>query len=95
MGKRAVVAIGGNAITRSDQAGTIAEQIDSAKQNCRSLTTLLQQGYDVVLTHGNGPQVGNILLRVELSAHEVHPIPLDVCVSDSQGSIGYILQQVM
>jgi carbamate kinase len=59
------------------------------------LLVLLEGGYELVLTHGNGPQVGNILLRVELSAHQVYTLPLDTCVSDSQGGMGYMLQQVM
>lgn len=95
MKKRAVVAIGGNAITRPGQVGTIPEQFANAKQACRDLLILLESGYNVVLTHGNGPQVGNILLRVELSAHQVYTLPLDTCVSDSQGGMGYMLQQVM
>ncbi len=94
MGKRAVVAIGGNAITRHDQVGTIPEQFANSEQACRDLLVLLEQGYDLVLTHGNGPQIGNILLRVELSVHEIYRLPLDTCVSDSQGGMGYMLQQV-
>jgi carbamate kinase len=93
--KRTVVAIGGNAITRPNQVGTIPEQYANAEQTCRDLLPLVEESYDVVLTHGNGPQVGNILLRVELSQHQVYPLPLDVCVSDSQGGMGYMLQQVM
>jgi carbamate kinase len=95
MKKRAVVAIGGNAITRPGQVGTIPEQFANAKQACRDLLVLLENDYNIVLTHGNGPQVGNILLRVELSAHQVYTLPLDTCVSDSQGGMGYMLQQVM
>jgi carbamate kinase len=95
MKRRAVVAIGGNAITRPGQVGTIPEQFANAKQACRDLLVLLENDYNIVLTHGNGPQVGNILLRVELSAHQVYTLPLDTCVSDSQGGMGYMLQQVM
>ena len=95
MTRRAVVAIGGNAITRPGQIGTIPEQFANAEHACRDLLLLLEHGYDLVLTHGNGPQVGNMLLRVELSAHQVYTIPLDTCVSDSQGGMGYMLQQVM
>jgi len=93
--KRTVVAIGGNAITRPGQVGTIPEQYANAGETCRDLLPLIEEGYDLVLTHGNGPQIGNILLRVELSQHQVYPLPLDVCVSDSQGGMGYMLQQVM
>lgn len=95
MSQRAVVAIGGNAITRPGQVGTIPEQFANAEQACRDLLVLLEKGFDLVLTHGNGPQVGNMLLRVELSAHQVYTLPLDTCVSDSQGGMGYMLQQVM
>jgi carbamate kinase len=95
MKKKAVVAIGGNAITRPGQVGTIPEQFANAEQACRDLLVLIEGGYDLILTHGNGPQVGNILLRVELSAHQVYTLPLDTCVSDSQGGMGYMLQQVM
>ena len=95
MRKKAVVAVGGNAITRPGQKGTIPEQYENAERACRDLLALLKQGYDLVLTHGNGPQVGNILLRVELSAHEVYTLPLDTCVADCQGGMGYMLQQVM
>ncbi len=94
MNKRSLVAIGGNAITRADQVGTIPEQFANSEQVCRDLLVLLEQGHDLVLTHGNGPQVGNILLRVELSARQVYTLPLDTCVSDSQGGMGYMLQQV-
>ncbi len=94
MGKRAVVAIGGNAITREGQVGTIPEQFANSEQACRDLLGMLEQGYDLVLTHGNGPQVGNILMRVELSVHQIYRLPLDTCVSDSQGGMGYMLQQV-
>jgi len=90
-----VVAIGGNAITRPGQRGTIPEQYENAERACGDLLALLKQDYDLVLTHGNGPQVGNILLRVELSAHEVYTLPLDTCVADCQGGMGYMLQQVM
>lgn len=94
MSKRALVAIGGNAITRLGQVGTIPEQFANSEQACRDLPVLLEQGYDLVLSHGNGPQVGNILLRVELAAHQVYTLPLDTCVADSQGGMGYMLQQV-
>lgn len=94
MKKRALVAIGGNAITLPGQLGTISEQFANSERACRDLLVLLQRDYELVLTHGNGPQVGNILLRVELSAHEVYTLPLDTCVSDSQGGMGYMLQQV-
>lgn len=60
---------------------------------CLDLAALFEEGYEVAITHGNGPQVGNILLRIELSAHQVYPLPLDVCVADTQGGMGYMIQQ--
>lgn len=90
-----VVAIGGNSLTKSKQVGSIPEQIDNASETCRHLVPLVQQGWQLVLTHGNGPQVGNVLLRVELAADRVYRLPLDVCVADTQGGMGYMLQQVL
>jgi carbamate kinase len=95
MPRRVVVAIGGNAITRPHQVGTIPEQYANSEETCRHLLPLVRAGYELALTHGNGPQVGNILRRVELSSDQVYPLPLDVCVSDTQGGMGYMLQQVM
>lgn len=93
--KLLVVALGGNALLKRGQAGTIREQEKVAAETCGYLMCLIRQGHNLVLTHGNGPQVGNILLRNEHAADIVPPMPLDVCVADSQGSIGYILQQAL
>ena len=95
MGKLAVVAIGGNSLTRSGQRGTIAEQFENARATSRSIADMIARGYDVVVTHGNGPQVGNILLRAEMASSVLPMLPLDTCGSDSQGGIGYMLQQVL
>jgi carbamate kinase len=91
----ALVAIGGNSMIRSGQKGTIEEQRENAEQTAQHLVALLKIGYRIVLTHGNGPQVGNQLLRAEAGTKylNVQPVPLDVCGADTQGSIGYILQQ--
>ncbi|MEM6730127.1 MAG: carbamate kinase [Myxococcota bacterium] len=91
----AVIAIGGNALTRADQAGTIEEQFGNARETCRRLAKLVRAGWEIVLTHGNGPQVGNIMWRVELSRQRVHAIDLGICDANSQGQIGYMLQQVL
>lgn len=91
----AVVAIGGNALTRADQEGTIEQQFANARETCRRLVKLVQQGWEIVLTHGNGPQVGAIMWRVELSRQRVHPVDLGICDANSQGQIGYMLQQVL
>ena len=95
MAKKAVVAIGGNALIRPGQAGTIPEQRANAETALRNLLPLVERGVHLVLTHGNGPQVGNRLLRVEISAPQVEPLTLDQCVADSEGGMGFMLQQVM
>ncbi|MFH1502050.1 MAG: carbamate kinase [Candidatus Eisenbacteria bacterium] len=95
MGKLAVVAIGGNSLTRSGQRGTIAEQFENARSTSHSIADMIARGYDVVVTHGNGPQVGNILLRAEMASAVLPMLPLDTCGADSQGGIGYMLQQVL
>jgi len=88
----AVVAFGGNALIRSDQEGTQWEQLDNARATARALLPLIQSGDDLVLVHGNGPQVGNILIQVEEAVTKVPPLSLDVCVAASEGSIGYMLE---
>ena len=95
MEKLAVVAFGGNALLKSGQKGTIDEQEANARVACENLLKLLKRDYNFVITHGNGPQVGNILLA-NSAGHEVHGIPdmpLDVAVAYSQGFIGYMIEQ--
>jgi len=95
MKKLAVVAFGGNALLQAGQRGTIDEQEDNAYEASKNLLNLLKINYNVVITHGNGPQVGNILLS-DQAGHQVHGLPLmplDICVSYSQGFIGYIIEQ--
>jgi carbamate kinase len=88
----AVVAFGGNALIRGDQEGTQWEQLDNARATARALLPLIRAGDDLVLVHGNGPQVGNILIQVEEAVTKVPPLSLDVCVAASEGSIGYMLE---
>ena len=90
-----VVAIGGNSLSLPGQVGTLTEQRENATSTCRAVAAMVAKGYRVVLTHGNGPQVGNVLWRVELADHMVYRLPLDVCGADTQGSIGYMLQQIL
>jgi carbamate kinase len=92
-GKTAVVAIGGNSLIKDRMHQTVRDQYIAAGETCWHVAAMIQDGWDVVITHGNGPQVGFILRRSELAAHELHEIPLDVCGADTQGSIGYALQQ--
>ena len=95
MKRLAVAAVGGNSLTKPGQRGTVLEQFENARETAGHIADMIERGYDVVVTHGNGPQVGGILLRAEMAAHVVPPIPLDSCVADTQGSMGYMLQQVL
>ena len=90
-----VIALGGNAITPAHLEGNIPEQFESTRNTCEHIVRLVERGYNVLLTHGNGPQVGNVLRRVEFSRKDVYPLPLDVCVADTEGGMGYMIQQCM
>lgn len=92
---RSVVAIGGNALLPSRRKGGMEEQSVNIRKVVPSLINLMKKGYDVILTHGNGPQVGNILLQNEEAHGKVPSTPLDVCVAETQGQIGYLLQQAL
>lgn len=94
--KLAVVALGGNALLRGNQAGTIEEQEQNTADTCENLIFLLEEGYDIVITHGNGPQVGNILMRNAAGEqlYNIAQMPIDVCVADSQGGIGYMIERM-
>lgn len=91
--KPIVVALGGNAISRAGEQGTAAQQLEHIRSTCRQLAHLILEGFKIVITHGNGPQVGSVLLQNELASSEIPPMPLDVCVAESQGMIGYMIQQ--
>lgn len=91
----AVVAIGGNSLIRAGEKGTIAEQMANVRRTADALVGLIQDGYSLVVTHGNGPQVGAALLRSERAADEAYRLPLDVCVAATQGEIGYLMQQAL
>ena len=97
MQKLAVVALGGNALLRDNEIGTIEEQEKNTTETLENLVHLLNDGYELVITHGNGPQVGNILMRNDAgeSMYNIAPMPLDVCVADSQGGIGYMIERMM
>jgi carbamate kinase len=92
-GRRAVVAIGGNSLIKDKTHQTVRDQYIAAGETCWHVASMIKDGWDVVIGHGNGPQVGFILRRSELAAHELHEVPLDVCGADSQGAIGYALVQ--
>jgi carbamate kinase len=93
MSKTAVLAIGGNSLIKDRMHQTVRDQYIAAQETCHHIATMIEDGWDVAIGHGNGPQVGFILRRSELAAHELHEVPLDVCGADSQGAIGYALQQ--
>ena len=95
MTKTAVVAIGGNSLIRAGEKGLVEEQRVNARRTAEAIVEIVQDGYAVAVTHGNGPQVGAALLRSERSAGQVYRHPLDVCVATTQGEIGYILQQAL
>lgn len=96
MKKLAVVALGGNALLRDDEKGTIEEQEKHTAETLENLIFLIDAGYDLILTHGNGPQVGNILMRNEAGqqVYGITPMPLDICVADTQGGIGYMIERI-
>jgi carbamate kinase len=91
--KRALIAIGGNSLIRAGEKGTIAEQLANTRRTARAIVEIIRAGVQVVVTHGNGPQVGAALLRSERAANQVYTHPLDVCDATTQGEIGYLLQQ--
>ncbi len=91
----AIVAVGGNALIKDKDHQTVQDQYTCSVETMKHITSMIEMGWDVVITHGNGPQVGFILRRSELSAHELHEVPLDFCGADTQGSIGYMFQQAL
>jgi carbamate kinase len=93
--KLAVVAFGGNALLRPEDRGTQEEQIARAKQAARWLAEVVRHGYKLIVVHGNGPQVGNILVQAEEASTKIPPQSLDVCVAQTEGSIGFMLQQAI
>lgn len=95
MNKTILVALGGNAITREMEEGNITQQFANTRRSLIPIIELLRQGYQMVITHGNGPQVGNALIRVEESRHLVPPLPLGIIVADLEGGMGYMIEQCL
>ena len=93
--RTALVAVGGNSLVRAGEKGTIAEQIANVRRTAHAVVKLLQSGFRLVITHGNGPQVGAALLRSERACDQVPGQTLDVCGAATQGEIGYLLQQAL
>lgn len=93
MSKTAVVALGGNAITRKEVEDTIANQFSNTRSSLHGLIELIRREYRIAITHGNGPQVGNAILRVELARNKAPILPLGICVADTEGGMGYMISQ--
>ena len=93
MEKTAIIALGGNALSNKQQAGTVKEQFGNTRKSLTEILKFLRKDYNICITHGNGPQVGDELLRMDLTQDEVPPIPLGICVAGTQGTIGYMIQQ--
>ncbi|MCT4638028.1 MAG: carbamate kinase [Bacteroidales bacterium] len=97
MSKLAVIALGGNALLRGDQRGTIEEQEQNTLDTMENIVEIIKEGYNLVISHGNGPQVGNILMQHDAGAekYDIPAMPLDYCVAESQGGIGYMLEKAL
>lgn len=95
MTRKAVIAVGGNSLIRDKEHQSVPDQYQCIVETSKHICGVIEKGIDVVITHGNGPQVGFILLRSELSLHKLHPVPLDSCGADTQGAIGYQFQMAL
>ena len=95
MSKLIVIAIGGNSLIKDEKHESVYDQYHAVAETCSHIIKLVKKGYKLVITHGNGPQVGFILRRSELARKELHMVPLDSCVADTQGAIGYNIQMAL
>ena len=95
MMKRAVVALGGNALIKKDQDGNIYDQFENTREATKSIVNMVKDGWEIVVTHGNGPQVGAILLQNDIAKDITPAMPLGICVAESEGYIGYMIQQCL
>ena len=95
MKKKVIIALGGNALIKKNQKGNIYEQFANTRTISESIVKMIKENYKVVITHGNGPQVGSILLQNNAARDELPPMPLGICVAESEGLIGYMIQQCM
>jgi len=93
--KTAVVALGGNAISKKGEEDTIPNQFKNTNQSLAGIVELIRSGYNLAMTHGNGPQVGNAILRVELARDKAPILPLQICVADTEGGMGYMIEQCL
>ncbi len=88
-----MIALGGNSLSQNNQTGTIQQQFEHTREALKGISNFIRQDYNICINHGNGPQVGNELLRMELTQDIIPPLPLGVCVAGTQGTIGYMIQQ--
>jgi len=95
MKKKAIVALGGNALIKENQEGTVYEQFENTRNISKSIAKMIKDGWDVAITHGNGPQVGAILLQNDIAKDVTPPMPLGICVAQSEGFLGYMIQQCL
>ena len=96
MGKKTImIALGGNSLSPKGSSGTVVEQFSYTRRTMEHLSEFFLQNYNICITHGNGPQVGNELLRMDLTNDVVPPLPLGICVANTQGQIGYMIQQIL
>lgn len=95
MSEKVVIALGGNAILQPKQEATFENQLENVRKSTEIIAKIVKNGHEVVVTHGNGPQVGNILRQNEEAKEVVPPFPLDVCSAESQGFIGYMMDQTL
>src|SRR5512145_3432221 len=97
MAKLAVIAVGGNSLIKNEKRVTVEDQEEALRETAHHIADMIEAGWDLAIGHGNGPQVGFILRRSEIAAkvEGMHEVPLDVCGADSQGAIGYALQQTL
>ncbi len=95
MKKIAVIAFGGNALIQADQKGTQAEQLENAKKAASMMFNIIKEGYRLLIVHGNGPQVGNILIQQERASGEIPPYTLDICGAMTEGSMGYMIERTL
>ncbi len=94
-GSLIVVALGGNAISRPEQEGNVAEQFANSRTTAKAMVELIEQGHHLVITHGNGPQIGNFLLRNEAASGLIYPLPMEVAVAHVQGGMGFMIAQTL
>jgi len=90
-----VVAVGGNSLIKDAKHQTVPDQFEAGAESMHHIADMISEGYDVVVTHGNGPQVGFVLRRSEIASHELHEVPLDYCGADTQGAIGYMFVRAL